>query len=191
MRNERRKRKNQNIDDFWKEFESKIIQEEERKKEMLSSTDYIDKLFQLLEKHERVGSNFANDDLEYEIQKDLSLFFELIDKYAKKYMVKNYVKSDGLLDEIYYISHGGNVASLKHLSSVYGGEVLVEKCTRISDVESIAFSDVMQDKVPDILLERVKAKNLFEKTFFEFLEFAKKEGFSNEYMHKYIHNLLL
>ena len=164
-------------------------QKENRKKEILASPEYIEQLFRCFEKHDCVNKSVSLEN-ETSIIKDLSLFFEIVDAYAKKNMLKNYADSD-FFDKIYYISYSGIVVCIMHQDIHYGGEVAIKRCNPIPhDVEIVPFADIMAGKVSSFLLERVEAKEQFEKDFGNFLRDVAKTGISLEEAIEYVNELI-
>lgn len=176
-------------DSIIKEYFQETQQKEKRKKEILASPEYIEQLFRCFEKHDCVNKRVALEN-ETSIINDLSLLFEVVDEYAKKNMVKNYANSDDLVDEIYYISYASIVACIMHEDIHYGGEVAIKKCNSIPDVEIVPFADIMAGKVSTFLIERVEAKNQFEKAFGNFWRDVTQTGFSPEEIIEYVNELI-
>lgn len=171
------------------EYIQELQQNEKRQKEILASPEYIEQLFGYFEKHDCVNKSVSLEN-ETSIIKDLSLFFEIVDAYAKKNMLKNYADSD-FVDKIYYISYSGIVACIMHKDIHYGGEVSIKRCNPIPhDVEIVPFADIMAGKVSSFLLERVEAKEQFEKDFGNFLRDVAKTGISLEEAIEYVNELI-
>lgn len=193
--NARPRKRNSNFDSkpFLDNVMKKLEERNEHKNKMRMSTEYIDKLFRALKKHGNVGTYLLDCIEKYNkeeigVFENLNLFFEVIEEYAKKYMVKSDSSFNKVADLIYYIIYDGVTARISAYSGQGSTEIFLEICE--ANTECICFFDIMNDMPSQSCKARMKEKESFENAFKAFWSFLQNEGFTEKNIQGYMEDLI-
>lgn len=192
-----RRRKNDfDEKNFFEELHIKYQKDYERRKEIEESTDYIDELFYLMNNSSRkISSNMflyeeCIDEKSENIVNSLNIFFDIIDSYAQKNLIKSYDETFG---HYYYVSYHDKIMILGERHG-QGSYIYAQKVDIVEEnMEVISYEELLSNLIPSYCMERIKAFENIKVQLNEFFDALIKSGMTKEqckdYLESYLNNL--